>query len=89
MTLPIEPLLAISTAHVDQVTLENITEYVVAYPNEYGAFIYVPPPPYREDCPADLAEILAFARKHNITWIKLDGGASEIDQLPTYEWVYG
>lgn len=90
----IEPLMACSTAHITQATMTRITanepHLVISYPNEHGAFLWVPEDPVHDDddgsLPNDLRAIFALAREYDCCWVKLDRDAAEIDALPTYEW---
>lgn len=84
-----DKLLALSTAHVSYATMQLIEREVagaVAYPNEYGAFIYTPEGLAEREVPEDLKVVLHFARQHNITWLKLDRDAPEIEDLPVFNW---
>jgi hypothetical protein len=89
--LEIEKLIALSSAHVDRVTMEMIAEHdagVIAYPNEYGAFLwigelFVLDP---EKTPEDLAAVIEFARRQDCDWIKLDRDGQVSDELKTYDW---
>jgi hypothetical protein len=80
--MEIERLLALSTAHLPEHVL-NVPD-TLAYPNEYGGFFWVD-----NDEGSHLPEleaVLAFARQHDITWLKFDRDAPEIEELPTWNW---
>ena len=79
----IEPLLALSTAHLRQETFDCID--VLDYPNEFGTFVYVGEPENSSELP-DLNAVLTWARAAGIAWLKFDRDAPEIPELETFEW---
>ena len=81
----VELLLPLSTAHITQATLDAIETHAIAYPNEYGAFVYVNDE-ILEPVPQDLKTVFDYANAHSIRWVKFDRDAPELDGLPTYEW---
>lgn len=87
--LPIEPLLAVSTGHLNTATLEDLQsgriEWVITYPNEYGAFVLVTDA-LMESVPEDLRNVMNWAREHGIHWVKLDPDGTVINDLPWREW---
>lgn len=84
----IEPLLAVSTVHLTRSTVEWISSgglQSANYPNEYGAFIWVPDDGADDELPEDLAALFAVARGFGIVWLKLDQDAREFVGLESYE----
>jgi hypothetical protein len=84
--MQLENLLALSTAHLTQEALENIENLAPSYPNEYGAFVYVPKGATWPEHDEDLNAIFYFARSHNIAWLKFDRDAPELKEFKTYDW---
>jgi hypothetical protein len=87
----IEPLMACSTANLTKETMDWITRGDlpgVSYPNEYGAFVYVPEDDEGslEGYPDDLRGVIELAREYDCGWIKFDRDAPSIGDLPTWEW---
>ncbi|MEW6586646.1 MAG: hypothetical protein AB1442_13700 [Nitrospirota bacterium] len=93
----IHQILDCSTIHVRPADMDLLGEVpgqgrsteILAYPNEYGAFVYVPAPPeitedfkgreeylaiLRADCFSEsFVKVLEFAADKNCIWIKFDG----------------
>lgn len=83
-----EQLIALSTAHLRPETLHSLTDgtaSVLAYPNDYGALVYVGERQETDPDEPDLDAIFKLARQIDIIWIKFDGDALQVDGLPTYE----
>lgn len=84
--MSIEKYLDISTAHVppnfDEVrNMPLITKY------DYGWFLYVPDKGTEHTVwPVYLIRIIEYARKNNVSIIRLDADAVEIDALETFNW---
>ena len=74
--------LDVCTSHLTQDTVDNLTaefyHYVPVYDYEEGLFIVVPD--------NDLSILLGYARKNDISFIRLDRDGEEIDDLPVYDW---
>lgn len=84
----IEPLLALSTAHLSPTTRQKLAAdqlSVNAYPNEYGGFVYVGHPVYSTPTEPDLAEIFKLVTLAQVVWLKFDGDAAVIDGLPVFD----
>ncbi len=105
----VHSMLDCSTIHVRPSDMELLGETpgegrsteVLAYPNEYGAFVYVPSPPEiaedfkdREDYLAILRsdgfsesfiKVLEFAASKNCIWIKFDGDGHVWEELDNKE----
>ncbi len=102
-------ILDCSTIHVRPADMDLLNEVpgqgrsteVLAYPNEYGAFVYVPAPPEiaedyknQEEYLATLRsdgfsesfiKVLAFAADKNCIWIKFDGDGHIWEELDKRE----
>jgi hypothetical protein len=86
-----------STAHLPKNEMDAIesSEFIVAEANEYGAWVHVPevttqgevdmPDEAAVQFPA-LLKVMVFAHKHGCDWIKFDGDAPEVPELPVFEW---
>lgn len=82
-----EPLVAISTRHLSRATLQRLADghlSVLAYPNDYGGFVYAGGPCGNVPQEPELQTIVALAQQASIVWIKFDADALEVDGLPTY-----
>lgn len=85
----VEPLVALSTAHLRQETAQRLAEDgldILCYPNEYGGFIYVGDS--QETIYPELQTILRAAQADGIVWLKFDADAAEVPGLETFEWHY-
>jgi hypothetical protein len=94
----IQRYLDITTAAVPQRTMEALSndaiEYVVSYPNEYGAFVPVTSDTRegetREDVAAEHPELVAifdWCTAHNVRLIRFDCDGGDVPAgLPTFEW---
>jgi hypothetical protein len=100
--LPIESILAISTAHILYSTSErmqggDINAILVYEHKGYGWMVFVPsdPPAWEEivqanldeDVPDDLLDCMKKAHDLGCCWLLLDGDADEVVGLKTYEWL--
>jgi hypothetical protein len=84
----IEPLLALSTAHLSPTTRQKLAEdqlSVNAYPNDHGGFVYVGHPVYSTPTEPELAEIFKLAAQAQVVWLKFDGDAAIVDDLPVFD----
>lgn len=78
----------ISTQHLRTETRRKLADgdlSVLAYPNEYGGFVFVGDPNDNVPSEPDLAEIFAVAIRAKIVWLKIDRDALLVDGLPVYE----
>lgn len=86
----LEPLAAISTAHLRPDTLASLGHFCISYENDYGAFIYTVDVDgeraRRADLPEDLRRLLEAAHEAGLVWVKLDGDAQGVEGLPQYPW---
>jgi hypothetical protein len=83
----IEPLLALSTAHLRPTTRQKLAAdqlSVNAYPNEHGGFVYVGHPVYSTPTEPELAEIFKLVAQAQVVWLKFDGDAAIVDGLPVF-----
>lgn len=82
--------LDICTSHLTQDTIDNLTAgiytYIPVYDYEEGMFIIVPDKFEEEPHPDDLEILFKYARKNDISFIRLDRDGEEIDDLPVYDW---
>ncbi len=82
-------MLALSTGHMREETLENMLniEGVIAYEKgDYGFFVYVPDRLDLEDydIPEDLFACLSFAMQNEFGWINFDRDVEPIAELRYY-----
>lgn len=90
----IHKMLCLSTAHVSRETADDFENPVgmgtlpIFYEKrEYGWFVVVSKDVETDkDYPADIVEVLAYARARGCTWIMLDQDGPVIDGLRTWEW---
>ena len=90
----IHKVLVLSTSHLPQETLNNLDCWsgVVVYPNEYGAFVWVPNQRDSELVslnrlgPDELLAVYHYARQLDCKYVKFDRDGPEVDNLPIYEW---
>lgn len=83
-----EPLVAISTAHLRPSTRRLLADgalSVLAYPNDYGGFVYVGAKGDNIPQEPELAALFAAAHRAGIVWIKFDADAETVDGLPTFD----
>lgn len=92
----LEPMAAISIAHLSEATLERLLagsegyEGLTHYPNEYGAFLVVDSlagshaQPWPDSWPRDLVQLIETASAEGVQWLKLDADAPQIEGLPVY-----
>ncbi len=91
----LEPMAAISTAHLSEATLERVLaggegyEGLVHYPNEFGAFLMIERSvqdgtPGAESWPQDLVSLVQAARDAGLQWLKLDADAVQVEGLAVY-----
>ena len=83
-----EPLAAISNAHLRPSTRQRLADgglSVIAYPNDYGGFVYVDPRGEHTPQETELADLLVIARRAGIGWIKFDCDAPAVDGVPVFD----
>jgi hypothetical protein len=83
---PLRLFLDCSTAHLSP----SARTYVdagegVASSTPYGWFVYASEEP-DDAVPPDLAAIMAYARSQGAEYVNFDCDASEIDDMPTFDW---
>lgn len=86
--------LDISTGHISRDTMDflesiagtnAIHQTVAEY--EYGCFVSVPDEPdYHEDVPADLRQVLDFARAKGCFIVRFDADGEHYADLPSFNW---
>lgn len=84
----------ISTGHVTRETMDALSAehgfgaVCVLMTSDYGVLLYHDgDEPYaRDEVPGDLHELILWLRKHQLEYCRLDSGAMEVDDLPTYDW---
>lgn len=84
----IEPMLVLSTAHLDEQTCNGWlrTAAIAVYEKaDYGWFIPVPEDE-PESAPADLVACFALARSLHCDWLMFDRDADTHPILPVHEW---
>lgn len=99
--LPIEPMLAISTAHVSEETAKRLTndeiDGIIAYAHDdYGWQISITDDDEQVAeraervaagaFPQELHVAMEYARSLGCCWLLFDNGAEAIEGLKTYEW---
>jgi len=94
----IQRYLDVTTAAVPERTMEalsnNAIEYVVSYPNEYGAFVPVSSDlrdgPTRAEVAAEHPELVAlidWCATHKVQLIRLDCDGGDVPAgLPSFDW---
>ena len=83
-----EPMAALSIAHLTLSTRRKLAANdpsVVAYPNEYGGFVFVGVPRCSVPVEPDLVAIFEVAEKAGLVWLKFDSDAALVDGLPMFE----
>lgn len=86
MSLEIERMLALSTAHLSSEDVDwLILHSGYIYPYEEGWFIPVGIDEWL-DGQTSLADCLTLAKKHGCTILRLDRDAQTTDLLPKYDW---
>ncbi len=83
-----KPVAALSITHLTASTRQKLAAdnlSINAYPNEYGAFVFVGAPRYTVPTEADLAAIFDVAEQAGIVWLKFESDAAAIAGLPVFE----
>lgn len=84
--------LDISTSHLKEETLNNLSENKMPYSYDYkeGVFISVPDKSILGNeiynLSSDLVALLEYAWKNDVLLIRLDTDGEVMDDLPIYEW---
>ena len=80
--------LDISTRHLMPETIESLNpgRWPYSYRYNEGVFITVDELNYPDGLPEDLKILIQYAKEHDVWLIRLDCGAEEAEDLPTYEW---
>lgn len=84
----IEPLLVLSTAHLEEQTCNgwlHSAPFAAFAKGDYGWFVYVTDDE-PDDLPADLRGCLALARTLHCDWVMFDCDADIVAVLPVYRW---
>lgn len=82
-----EPLAAISIAHLRPATRQRLADdelSVLAYPNDYGGFVYVGPAAENVPAEPELIPLFAAARAAGIVWLKFDADAETVEGFATF-----
>lgn len=88
---PIEPLMAVSNAHVTPAALawmEGGGSGSIFYPNEYGGFLYLGGPElgtFGDAVPKEVQKIAAWGREQGLVWVKFDPDGCDVDGLAVFE----
>lgn len=78
----IEPMLVMSTAHLDEQARKFLDSGAgIVIPFEHGWIVYA-----KMEHDGPLATLLAYALHRACLWIKFDGAGPLIDGLPVYDW---
>ncbi|UEC01676.1 DUF5983 family protein [Burkholderia vietnamiensis] len=83
-----EPLVAISIVHLSPCTRQRLADgalSVIAYPNDYGGFVYVDPQGEHTPQEPELAALLTLARRAGVIWIKFDADADVVDGVAVFD----
>jgi hypothetical protein len=60
---------------------------LIIYPHgDYGWLIYIPDEGLDAELPPSLEACIALARASRCQWLLLDRDASQVTNIPTYEW---
>ena len=83
---PLRLFLDCSTAHLSPAARSYVdSDPMVASPTPYGWFVYASEEP--DECvPPHLKAIMAYARALGAEYINFDRDASEIVDLPNFDW---
>ncbi len=83
---PLRLFLDCSTAHLSPIARNYVDSgHMVASPTPYGWFVYASDDP--DECiPSDLKVVMAYARARDAEYINFDRDASEIADLPVFDW---
>lgn len=92
MAIETHEIPVISTAHLTREVSETLSQYndknqwCACASWQFGYFLYLDE--LEEDAPKCLEDICEWLKENNFTdcWVRLDGSASEVETLPTYEW---
>ena len=86
VTYPLRLFLDCSTAHLSPAARGYVDAGDgIASPTRYGWFVYASEEP-DESVPSDLAAIMKYARSLGAEYVNFDCDASEIGDLPTFDW---
>lgn len=80
----VDRVLTLSTAHLPPHLLKALSDNdlgIVAYPNDYGGFVYTDELSEHEE----LDRITALAQKLECDWIKFDCDACIVEELEVFE----
>ena len=81
------PMVALSITHLTASTRQKLAAddlSIIAYTNEYGAFVHVGTP-RTVPTEVDLAAIFEVAEQAGIVWLKFESDAAAIAGLPIFE----
>ncbi|EER62144.1 conserved hypothetical protein [Acidovorax delafieldii 2AN] len=82
-----EPLAAISIAYLRPATRQRLADdelSVLAYPNDYGGFVYVGPAGENAPSEPELIPLFTAARAGGIVWLKFDADAETVEGFATF-----
>ena len=86
VTYPLRLFLDCSTAHLSPAGRAYVgSDEGISSATPYGWFVYASEEP-DERVPSDLAAIMAHARSLGAEYVNFDCDASEINELPTFDW---
>ena len=86
VTYPLRLFLDCSTAHLSPAARAYVgSGDAIASPTPYGWFVYASEEP-DEHVPSDLATVMAYARSLGAEYVNFDCDASEIADLPAFDW---
>lgn len=86
VTYPLRLFLDCSTAHLSPAARAYVDiDDGIASATPYGWFVWASEEP-GERMPPELAAIMTYARSFGAEYVNFDCDASEIDDLPTFEW---
>ena len=86
VTYPLRLFLDCSTAHLSPDARAYVgSDKGISSATPYGWFVYASEEP-DDHVPSDLAAIMAYARARGAEYVNFDCDASEIDELPTFDW---
>ena len=86
VSYPLRLFLDCSTAHLSPAAREflDFGDGIVSS-TPYGWFVYASEEP-EEKVPADLRAVMSYARSLSAEYVNFDCDASEIADLPTFDW---
>lgn len=90
--MSIHQYLDLSTGHLSEDTINDWAKdcpYPVIAGYDYGLIVSVPGEGYvdgESEVPADLRDVLVYARKQGCTMVRFDSDGDVLEELPYFDW---